>query len=223
MSIPEIITLMFILSLWMLSIFCCFKRYQKISTIERADLPTSYGKHHTLNGGASGVTGSQSGAGCSGLETGSLISMSKNNAASLSVTNLNSNTNLKSLVDATAQPVAVASSSATTLNQTGHTVNLFHSHPNPYPHPLIHHHHHHLIPDANNGDASPSGSSKRVYRYEILTYEKTRYKHIKHRMSPRHGKVGNLNNSNASNTTTMTTVNNANSPGWLIITQLLNG
>ncbi len=39
MSIPELATLMFIISLWVLSIFCCIKRYEKISTIERADMP----------------------------------------------------------------------------------------------------------------------------------------------------------------------------------------
>jgi hypothetical protein len=39
MSIPELMVLFLVLSLWLLSIFCCFKRYEKISTIERADLP----------------------------------------------------------------------------------------------------------------------------------------------------------------------------------------
>ena len=32
-------TLLFIFSLWIISIVCCIKRYEKISTIERADMP----------------------------------------------------------------------------------------------------------------------------------------------------------------------------------------
>ena len=39
MNIPEICVLLFILFLWVLSIFCCIKRYEKIRTIERADMP----------------------------------------------------------------------------------------------------------------------------------------------------------------------------------------
>jgi hypothetical protein len=39
MSVPELMVLFLVLSLWLLSIFFCFKRYEKISTIERADLP----------------------------------------------------------------------------------------------------------------------------------------------------------------------------------------
>ena len=38
MSIPEILTLLFVLSLWVFSIFLCYKRYRKLTTIERADL-----------------------------------------------------------------------------------------------------------------------------------------------------------------------------------------
>ena len=44
MSVPEILVLMFVLFLWVLSIVWFFKRYEKISTIERADLG-----HHRAN------------------------------------------------------------------------------------------------------------------------------------------------------------------------------
>ena len=44
MSVPEILVLMFVLFLWVLSIVWFFKRYEKISTIERADLG-----HHNIN------------------------------------------------------------------------------------------------------------------------------------------------------------------------------
>ena len=39
MSIPEILTLLFILLLWILSIICFYKRYERLTTIERADIP----------------------------------------------------------------------------------------------------------------------------------------------------------------------------------------
>lgn len=38
MSVGEIMVLLFIFFLWVLSIYYCFKRYEKISTIERADI-----------------------------------------------------------------------------------------------------------------------------------------------------------------------------------------
>jgi hypothetical protein len=38
MDIGEIFWLLLVLSLWALSIVCCIKRYEKISTIERADI-----------------------------------------------------------------------------------------------------------------------------------------------------------------------------------------
>lgn len=44
MSGPEVLVLLFVIFLWLLSIFCCIKRYEKISTIERADLPPQYRK-----------------------------------------------------------------------------------------------------------------------------------------------------------------------------------
>jgi hypothetical protein len=61
MSIPEIATLMFIISLWLLSIFCCIKRYEKISTIERADLP-QYRKNDLLGVNSPEMSSSPSGA-----------------------------------------------------------------------------------------------------------------------------------------------------------------
>ena len=47
MSIPEILVLLFILLLWVLSIVCFIKRYEKISTIERADMPSFNKKANT--------------------------------------------------------------------------------------------------------------------------------------------------------------------------------
>jgi hypothetical protein len=48
MSIPELFVLSFVIALWVLSIVCCVKRYKKISTIERAELPLLL-KKQTLN------------------------------------------------------------------------------------------------------------------------------------------------------------------------------
>jgi hypothetical protein len=48
MSIPELLVLSFVIFLWILSIIYCIKRYEKISTIERADMHT-YNKIKRLN------------------------------------------------------------------------------------------------------------------------------------------------------------------------------
>lgn len=62
MSIPEVLVLLFVLVLWMISIFFCYKRYEKINTIERADMPNMSLKNANQS-----------------METQSCHSLSKNN------------------------------------------------------------------------------------------------------------------------------------------------
>lgn len=64
MSIPEVLVLLFVLLLWMISIFFCYKRYEKINTIERADMPNMNLKNANQS-----------------METQSYHSLSKNNVS----------------------------------------------------------------------------------------------------------------------------------------------
>lgn len=158
MSIPEVFVLVFIISLWVLSIVCCYKRYEKITKLERADMPT-FQKQNINN---------------ESIDTASSLS-SKNNTTN-STNNLNTSLNCSPSIAnfSTSQNKPLLLHDTNTHSTSSPIVCNFLYHENQPPKPLVN-----TSLDETSSVNNISKTTNTHFRYEIVAYEKTKYQKYK--------------------------------------------
>lgn len=116
MSVPEIFVLLFVIFLWVLSIFCCFKRYEKsLSTIERADMPSTYKQNLIANPNSSSSAESST----SSDDSANKITINADNTTNSNTNNITIS-NATNMTESTNTLVAYQNKSFTTVNLNNH-------------------------------------------------------------------------------------------------------